>query len=118
MKKHLIVFLSVVGGWAGPSLAQAQSGTSAACRLDGGAGCGGLGRTSPLVDADISSSAAIAWSKISKTGAVAGDVGAVALQASNPGVEQAGQSTSANAGQGPPIASRGYTPEGSLSEPI
>ena len=40
MKKHLIVFLSVVGGWAGPSLAQAQSGTSAACRLDGGAGCG------------------------------------------------------------------------------
>ena len=99
MKKHLIVFLSVVGGWAGPSLAQAQSGTSAACRLDGGAGCGGLGRTSPLVDADISSSAAIAWSKISKTGAVAGDVGAVALQASNPGVEQAG---TINLGECPP----------------
>ena len=43
MKKHLIVFLSVVGGWAGPALAQAQVGTSAACRLDGGAGCGGQG---------------------------------------------------------------------------
>jgi hypothetical protein len=32
-----------------------------------------------LVDADVSSSAAIAWSKINKTGAVPGDIGAIGL---------------------------------------
>ena len=38
----------------------------------------GSGGGSPIVDADVDAGAAIAWSKISKVGAVAGDVGAVA----------------------------------------